>query len=386
MSTAGRRSPMFGPEPWTTLGGATWCHFDRWFALTAAADFGDDLDALEAHLVGRLRGSLHNRRDLEAKLSHLADLRLRLAAADMNVTGLAGAESADKATVAKARRKVLDQALEGRAMTEAMRDTPSARLDRRARYGAWPTFPVNPDSWYDKLAGRRSPTGVTKGRSFTVTRQLEQRLDGYDGPRRQTADRLALYRAFHTVGLELAERADDSYGNIGDLRRDAFRTYLNIDWASTGMAAEDYWQDLCELLVCETYALTYQEETLPFRRVPAGQADLVETILLRLAEEWRVPYQDYQADEAVQLIAWLHIAGHRYTRYIDAARRVGSDHWMPIVALAESALAGQHHQLAVDIFSAADQAGMHRDHLRDRCRQLTGVALDSATNALRVVR
>ncbi|HET9892805.1 MAG TPA: hypothetical protein VFQ42_20135, partial [Mycobacterium sp.] len=186
--------------------------------------------------------------------------------------------------------------------------------------------------------------------------------------------------------LELADQADDSYGNVGDLRRDAFRTYLMIDWASTGMAAEHYWQDLCELLVCETYALTYQEETLPFRHVPAGQADLVETILLGLTAEWRAAYQDYQAQEAMQLVAWLHIAGPRYTEYVDVARRLGSDHWMPIVALAESAIAGQHHQLAIDIFRAADRPGMHRDHLRQRCRQLTGVALGGPSTALRVVR
>lgn len=87
----------------------------------------------------------------------------------------------------------------------------------------------------------------------------------------------------------------------------------------------------------------------------------------------------------MQLIACLHIAGRRYTRYIDAARHLGSDHWLPIVALADSAVAGRHHQLAVDIFRAADQPGMHRDHLRDRCRQLTGVALAEPSNALRVV-
>lgn len=130
MSTAERRSPIFGPEPWTTVGGVTWCHFDRWFALITATDFDSNLDELETHLVGRLRGSLHSRRDLEAKLSHLADLRLRLAAAGVDIARLAGAKPADKATIAKARRKVLDQALDGRAMTEAMRDTPRARLDR----------------------------------------------------------------------------------------------------------------------------------------------------------------------------------------------------------------------------------------------------------------
>ncbi len=227
---------------------------------------------------------------------------------------------------------------------------------------------------------------ITKGRTFALTRQLHDRLARFDGPRRAVKDRLALYRAFHIVGVELAERGDDSYGNIGELRLDAFRTYLGIDSAATGMTPEHYWQDLCELLVSEVYALTHQHDTLPFRRVPAGQADLVESILLGLAEEYRAAYQDHEADEAIQLIAWLHIAGRRYTRYADAARRLGSDHWMPIVALAESGLSVGRHDLAVEVFRAADQPGRHRDHLRGRCAELTGVDLDNPTPRLRVVK
>jgi len=269
-------------------------------------------------------------------------------------------------------------------MTPAMRDTPRVRLERRARYGHWDHFPVNPDRWYDKLAGRRRPTHVPKGATFAHARQLQDRLARYDGPLREGADRLALFRAFQTVGVELAERGDDSYGNIGELRLDAFRAYLRIDWAAAGMAPEDWWQDVCELLVSEVYALTYRHETLAFQHVPAGQADLVESILLALADEWRAAYQDYQADDALQLIAWLHIAGHRYTRYVDAARRLGSDHWMPVVALAESALTARRDDLAVDVFRAADQPGMHRDHLRERCRKMTGHRLDEPEPRLRI--
>lgn len=379
-----RRPPIFGPEPWGTTAGADWCHFDRWFALVAAGDFGGDLDALEAELIGRLR-SLHGRGDVEAKLSHLAGLRDRMGAAGVDATVLAAADEADKATLAKARRKVLDQGLEDRSMTPAMRDTPSARLRQRALYGHWDRFPVSPDRWYEKLAGRRPATHVPKGRTFTLTRQLGERLARLDGSRRAPADRLALYRAFHTVGVELAERGDDSYGNIGELRVEAFGTYLGIDWVTAGMAPEHWWQDLCELLVSDVYALTYQRETLAFRHVSAGQADLVEGILLGLAGEWRSAYQDYQADEALQLVAWLHIAGRRYSRYTGAARRLGSDHWTPIVALAESAAATGRRELAVEVFRAADQPGMHRGHLRERCLKLTGVRLDDPPPALRVV-
>jgi len=368
-----------------TLAGVDWCHFDRWFALTTITDFDGDLDALERDLVARLR-SPHGRHDVEAKLSHLSDLRARLQTAGLTVSALAGATEADRATVAKARRKVLDQALEGRSMTPAMFETPRVRLERRARYGHWDQFPVNPDRWYDMLAGRRPATHVPRGRTFDLTRQLQERLARHDGPRRETADRLALYRAFQTVGVEFAERGNDSYGNIGDLRLEAFKAYLQIDWAATGMAPEHRWQDLCELLVAEVYALTYQHDTLPFQHVPAGQAELVETILLGLAEEWHAAYQDHQADEAVQLVAWLHIAGRRYTRYVDAAGRLGSDHWMPIVALAESALAASRHNLAIDVFRAANRPGMHQAHLRRRCLQSTGVRLDQTAPHLRIGR
>ena len=385
MTTTPRRPPVFGPEPWATIAGADWCHFDRWFAIVAVADFGGDLDALETELIGRLR-SLHGRRDVEAKLSHLADLRDRLGASGVDAVVLADANEADRTTLAKARRKVLDRELEDRSMTPAMRETPSARLRRRALYGHWDRFPVNPDRWYEKLAGRRSATHVPKGRTFALTRQLGERLARLDGPRGAEGDRLALYRAFHTVCVELAERGDDSYGNIGELRLEAFRTYLDIDCAAAGMEPEHRWQDLCELLVSEVYALTYKNETLAFRHVPAGHADMVEEILLGLADEWRAAYQDYQVAEALQQVAWLHIAGRRYSRYASVAHRLGSEHWMPIVALAESATTAGRKELAIEVFRAADQPGMHRDHLRDRCLKLTGIRLADHPPALRVVR
>jgi len=150
-----RRPPIFGPVPWTTLAGADWCHFDRWFAIVARDHFGGDLDALEAELIRRLR-SLHGRGDVEAKLSHLADLRYRLGAAGVDAAVLAAANEPDKATVTRARRKILDQGLEDRAMTPAMRDTPSARLRRR------PSTATGTASRSTRTAGTRSSPGVER--------------------------------------------------------------------------------------------------------------------------------------------------------------------------------------------------------------------------------
>lgn len=375
MTARERRPPIFGPEPWADIAGAEWCHFDVWFALVTTADFDADADALRGELEATLQSTFHRRDEMQAKLSHLADLRSRLDAAGLSFVDLVGAEEPDKQLLAKARRKVLDQALEGRAMTEPMHATPVRRLVHRARYGSWDRFPTNPRRFYERLAGRRGDTPVSKGRSFDVVRRLEVRLGELDGPRRTLPDRLALYRAFQTVGVELAERGDDSYGVIGELRLAAFETYLAIDWAGAGLEPAEYWQDLCELMAAEVHALTYRDDTLAFRHVPAGQAEHVEKILLGLAREYRDAYDEYRAAEAVQLVAWLHVAGRRYRDYGSAARRLGSDHWRPIVALAQSAIAGNRPELAVEVFRAADRPGHQRDHLRRQCLQLTGVTL-----------
>ena len=192
-------------------------------------------------------------------------------------------------------------------MTEAMRDTPAARLDRRAKYGHWDRFPSHPKPFYERLAGKRT-NHVGKGGSFRVVDAHRQRLQRLDGPRRSLPDRLALYRAFHTVGIELAERVNDSYGVVGELREETHHSYLSLDWPATGMDRADYWRDLCELLVVEVYGLTYKNETAAFTNAVHDDVDVIETILLGLEAEHRSAYQDYQADEALQLIAWCHIA------------------------------------------------------------------------------
>lgn len=80
------------------------------------------------------------------------------------------------------------------------------------------------------------------------------------------------------------------------------------------------------------------------------------------------------ADEALQSIAHLHIAHGRLTRFTPIAARLGSDHWRPIVAMAEAALARGRDDFAREVFAAADQPGMQQDYLRKRCRELTGAA------------
>lgn len=86
-------------------------------------------------------------------------------------------------------------------------------------------------------------------------------------------------------------------------------------------------------------------------------------------------------DKAEVVIAWLHVATRHWDGFATVAARLGSEHWMPIVGLAEQAVTSGHPEVARAVFDAADQPGWHRDHLR---RQRTRL-LDETISDLRVV-
>ena len=281
---------------------------------------------------------------------------------------------------ARARKKVLDQALEDRALTPPMRATPRARLRERALRGWWPRFPMSPAGLYEKFRRNVEVAGfVSERRTIGVVRTLSERVARLVGRATTAGERVALYRAYQTALYELAERADDSSGALGQERTAALLTYLDLDWRAGGLDAEIYWRDLCDFLVLDDYALLYRVETDVFGHVD-DDADLVEAVLLDLAEEYRACHLDTTSGEALQLLAWPHVAGGRLDRFVDTAGRLGSQHWAPIVALAESATAARHHSLAVEVFAAANRPGPQQDYLRRRCHELTGVDLSGKPN------
>jgi len=106
MSGAGK-TPIHGPERWMTRHRMTWSHWDLWFCLVALADHDGDLNALAEPLEER--GRLSRGGTVEAKLSHLDDLKRRMAEADVDARAVAAGEEVESRVLAKARTKVLKQ-------------------------------------------------------------------------------------------------------------------------------------------------------------------------------------------------------------------------------------------------------------------------------------
>lgn len=140
----------------------------------------------------------------------------------------------------------------------------------------------------------------------------------------------------------------------------------------------DWCEDLCELLVWEDWGLLHRHETRPFAQIHASLADHAERFLLALADELRGHRLRRQADQALEHIAYLHIAAGRLTSFVPAAAKLGSDRWMPIVALARAAITRGRHDIARDVFAAADQPGLQRNYLHERCTELTGTPPDAS--------
>jgi hypothetical protein len=168
------------------------------------------------------------------------------------------------------------------------------------------------------------------------------------------------------------ERCDDSYGVIGELAREALLTYAKLPFEPAGIAAAAWCEDVCELLVWEDWGLLHRHETKPFVQIHGPLADHAERFLLALADELRHNRLRYQADQALENVAYLHVAAGRTTHFADVAAKLGSDRWMPIVSLVEAAIARGRNDVAREVFAAAERPGLQRDYLRDRCVALTG--------------
>ena len=251
MSDSGR-TPIYGPEPWRTKRNSVWSYWDLWFCVVALADYDGDLDALAAAIEdgGRSFGGT----TVEAKLSHLDDLKRRLAEAGIDAGALAGSDKADPRVRGKARSKVRGHGLYPRDLTDAMRFTPRDRLYERALRGRWPLFPISPEPFYERLVNGLGDGYRPKGATFRLERRIEaagERLD------RQTAKspaaRLAARRALLAFCYGAMQRCDDSYGVIGELAQEALLTYAKLPFEPAGIAGETWCEDLCELLAWEDW-------------------------------------------------------------------------------------------------------------------------------------
>jgi hypothetical protein len=231
-------------------------------------------------------------------------------------------------------------------MTPAMWATPRELMWCRALHGYWQRFPVSPVSAHARFADQVARARRRGRGGYGIAQALQPLLDDQD--RRLAGDpaaRLALWRGLLTAGIEALGEVRDRDGELAGFLGGSLAAYARLPW-QPGIEAEVYFVDLCELCVWENHGLLYQRETAPFAGVGVEHHELVERLLWSLAAELTGHRLGYQAEVAMGLVAHLQAATARLDRLVATAERLGSDQWMPIVTLAETALAAGRRDLA----------------------------------------
>ncbi len=230
------------------MGRTVWSHWDLWFCLVAASEFEGDLGLL----ADRIQETEIISDTWERKLAHIDDLRVRLAEAGLAAGDLAGPPPPPPVLREKASRRVLDQGLQRRHLTEPMRVRPVAQLRQRALRGLWGSFPEDPGP----IAGRLKSTleaRIEKGwGGVRMARELRRRASVEVAKTASGPALLAFRRALVAVCLELfGAGLRDSSGEFGRYAGEEFTSYTALPWREAGIADEAHVTDLAELWTCD---------------------------------------------------------------------------------------------------------------------------------------
>jgi hypothetical protein len=332
-------------------------------------DSGGDWDAFDTLLAERRTSTFgHPDERWESLWSHLLDLRKRLAEAGLDADSLA--RLAPTGTVTRARAQLYKRSVQQRDLTDPMRLTPRVRLTRRALKGAWPAFPVSPETAGRQLAYTVGETDRWWDERATWTlaedfhSAVTSLLKAADGP----AAQLAVLRAALTHAYELAESIDDSSGMFGHTATELVDAYARLDWRASGLPAETYWRDLLQILcLLSNYAMVPSPESA-LLRIAGVQQDiaLAEAVAVELTADYQQARMGWHADEMGTLRAHLAVAGCGVTVFADLAQQLGSHNLIAIRALVDAAFKRRSPTTALAVLRTADVPGRHQAWIHRR--------------------
>ena len=368
---SGKRKPIHGNDPWRTFGSETLCHWDLWMLILIVARHGGDWDSFREQLREQRKCMSSSTRDVEAKLSHLDQLRERLQESNLAPLELVGELASDRMAMRKAKTKILDQQVVGSQMSASMQATPRKRLYARALCGNWAKFPRSPISFARTFRRLVKRGFYPKSATFAVADRLESTLEKETGRcGEDTTELVALHRAFLTTVVEAMERVDDSYGVVGETYPGPLRKYFSLPWIATGIPPEAYLRDILEFITWEDYGLTRRADVMPFfEGLEPEHASLADAILRETRAELVHCDLEYGADTALTWLGLLTLGQEHFDELPELAKEMGSRVWERITVMAEAAWNAGRFDVADAIFVAADQPGSHREYLRERHQQ-----------------
>ena len=131
-----------------------------------------------------------------------------------------------------------------------------------------------------------------------------------------------------------------------------------------------FFHDLLTLLIWEDYGLTYEQTDGYFTGLTPEEGDLCMDYVQQQLQELQEDDLDYQYEEALTLLGQVVAEQHRFDRFEELARQMGTRHWKRIIVLADRAVKQRKRKLAIAVFEAALSPGAHEGFLRKKYEQL----------------
>ncbi len=351
-------------------------YWDVWYALLAKDRFGSELDQLGGALR-EMRGGCFLSEAAKRKLSHLRNLQGRLAETGLCLADVLAAIPPElaKAEARRAPGRILKHNQRSYELSEPMRTLPEDRLHDLALRGMWPSFPVSPMPYYEKLRTKfnwRRCYEEDDSWDLAKTLDAETATAAKLASTGKPAEALAVLRSAMTMALELVQIADDSFGCIGMSFQSAFEDYLAFPRNKTGIAPEAFLSDLLELLIFENMGFTYGHTDGFFAGLSGEEGDFCLTYLRGRIPALLALDLDYQAEKALTLIGQVAAEQKRLDLFEVLAREMGAREWQRIIRLADAAVRSRKRDLADRVFQSAltCEAGCHFDFLTKKHAQL----------------
>ena len=163
---------------------------------------------------------------------------------------------------------------------------------------------------------------------------------------------------------------DDSYGCIGNMYQGQFEEYIKIDRSNLNMPPKSFLTDILELMIWEDYGGIDLYKTGFFESLFPEEVFLAESILRNEIELLWYYELEYQADNALTILAILYARHRMFDKFVSLAKEMETRHWHRITILAETAIENGKQDLALQVFEACLVPGFHYDYLKKEHEKL----------------
>lgn len=164
------------------------------------------------------------------------------------------------------------------------------------------------------------------------------------------------------------DRVDDSFSVIGQLYDDVIGKYVDLDRSIIPINV--FWQDLLNLLISEDYGFTNRQQPYILTNLTEDEIPIIEEILQKEREDLLQYELKYPAEEALTLLGLLYPQQRMLDRFIPMAKVMETRAWQRITRMVEMAESQGQIELALAVYEACFQPGIHERFLREKYDQL----------------